>query len=51
MGFDGAPDSFCVLPDAKGNIARVLAGVREPLDPWSLAALPSRLPRGRYALG
>jgi leucyl aminopeptidase len=51
MGFEGAPDSFCVLPDAKGNIARVIAGVRETPDPWSLAALPSRLPRGRYALG
>jgi leucyl aminopeptidase len=51
MGFDGSPDSFCVLPDAKGNIARVLAGVREGSDPWALAALPQRLPRGRYALG
>jgi leucyl aminopeptidase len=51
VGFDGAPDSFCVLPDAKGNVARVLAGVRETRDPWSLAALPQKLPRGRYALG
>ena len=41
VGFDGSPDSFCVLPDAKGNVARVLAGVRDAADPWALAALPS----------
>jgi leucyl aminopeptidase len=51
IGFDAAPDSFCVLPDAKGNLARVLAGVRDATDPWALAALPHKLPRGRYALG
>jgi len=51
MGFEAAPDSFCVLPDAKGNMARVLAGVRDTADPWALAALPQKLPRGRYALG
>jgi leucyl aminopeptidase len=51
MGFEAAPDSFCVLPDAKGNLARVLAGVRDTADPWALAALPQKLPRGRYALG
>src|SRR6188768_1138092 len=51
MGFDGSADSVCVLPDAKGNIARVLAGVRDPSDPWALASLPQKLPRGRYALG
>jgi len=51
VGFDGTPDSFCVLPDAKGNVARVLAGVRDAADPWALAALPQKLPRGRYALG
>jgi leucyl aminopeptidase len=51
MGFEAAPDSFCVLPDAKGNLARVLAGVRDAADPWALAALPQKLPRGRYALG
>ena len=50
-GFDGAPNSLCTLPDGKGGIARVLAGVREGDDPWALAALPQKLPRGRYALG
>ncbi|HXN15429.1 MAG TPA: leucyl aminopeptidase family protein [Usitatibacter sp.] len=50
-GFDGAPGSLCTIPDAKGSLARVLAGVRDAADPWSLAALPLKLPRGRYALG
>ena len=39
-GFDGSPSSFALIPDAKGNTARVLAGVRDADDPWSLAALP-----------
>jgi leucyl aminopeptidase len=50
-GFDGAPGSVALLPDAKGAIARVLAGVREADDPWALAGLALKLPRGRYALG
>jgi leucyl aminopeptidase len=50
-GFDGSPGSFALLPDAKGAVARVVAGVRDAEDPWSLAGLPSKLPRARYALG
>ena len=49
--FEGAPNSFCVLADAKGNIARVLAGVAAADDPWGLAALPMKLPMGRYEMG
>ncbi len=49
-GFDGSPNSFALIPDGKGNTARVLAGVRDGEDPWALAALPLRLPRARYAL-
>ena len=49
-GFEAAPDSACLLPDAKGNIARVIAGVRDADDPWALAALPLKLPRARYEL-
>ncbi len=49
-GFDGTANSVCVLPDAKGGIGRVLAGVRDADDPWALAALPMKLPRGRYEL-
>jgi leucyl aminopeptidase len=50
-GFDASPNSVALIPDAKGGIARVLAGVRDGADPWALAALPLKLPRGRYALG
>jgi leucyl aminopeptidase len=49
--FDGAPDTFALVPDGKGGIARVLAGVADASDPWALASLPLKLPRGRYALG
>jgi leucyl aminopeptidase len=49
--FDAAPGSFVLVPDAKGGIARVVTGVHDGYDPWALAALPLRLPRGRYALG
>src|SRR3954469_15440030 len=50
-GFTAKPDGHCVLPDAKGGIGRVLAGVRDADDPWALAALPLKLPRARYELG
>jgi len=50
-GFDASANTFCLVPDAKGAIVRVLAGVANAADPWALAALPLKLPRGRYALG
>ena len=50
-GFDGSANSFCLVGDGKGGIARVLAGVKDADDPWALAALPLKLPRARYALG
>ena len=49
-GFTAAPGSHCLLPDAQGRIAGVLAGVAPDEGPWALAALPERLPAGRYAL-
>src|SRR5512135_938451 len=50
-GFDGAPETCVLIPDGKGGIARVLAGVRDATDPWALAFLPMKLPRARYTLG
>src|SRR5688572_31479486 len=50
-GFDANPHSFAIVPDAKGGIGRVLAGVKDANDPWALAGLPLKLPRGRYSLG
>ena len=51
QGFDGAANAHCVIPDAKGDVARVLVGVGDDAGPWALAGLPAKLPRGRYALG
>ncbi len=50
-GFDAAAHTHCTIPDGRGGIGRVLAGVRDAEDPWALASLPLKLPRGRYALG
>ena len=50
-GFDASPGTFALLPDAKGALRRVVAGVRDTADPWALAALPLKLPPGRYELG
>ena len=51
QGFDAAADTHCALPDGEGGIASVLVGVADADDPWALAALPMKLPRGRYVLG
>lgn len=41
----------CVIPDAKtGKPASVLCGVEYPLNRWSMAHLPDKLPKGDYAL-
>lgn len=50
LGFDGAPDSHALLPDADGRLQSVWAGVRAAAHPWALAALPRQLPPGRYRL-
>lgn len=50
-GFDAAADSHVLVPGANGALAEVWAGVAAADDPWALAALPQRLPPGRYRLG
>ena len=49
--FSGKPHTHRIVPGAKGEVELVLVGVRDADDPWALASLPLRLPRGRYALG
>lgn len=52
------PDAgaIALLPDREGNLAKVVLGLGKPTrDPskaalWSFAALPGRLPKGRYEL-
>ena len=51
VGFNGAPDSHALLPDDKGRLAAVWAGVREAAHPYALGALPNALPAGAYRLG
>jgi leucyl aminopeptidase len=50
-GFDGSANTHHLVTDGKGRLTRVLLGVRDGDDPWALAALPLKLPAGRYALG
>ncbi|MDZ7590292.1 MAG: leucyl aminopeptidase family protein [Rubrivivax sp.] len=50
-GFNGAPDTFALLPAPDGKVAAVWAGVHAAAHPWALAALPKALPCGRYHLG
>ena len=49
-GFAAEPGVSCLLPSESGGLAGVLAGVDSAEGPWPAAALPGRLPLGRYAL-
>ena len=48
--FTGKPGSIALLPDARGGIARVLAGVDRDDTLWALGALAHQLPPGDYRL-
>ncbi len=49
-GFEATPGTHLLLPDPKGGVAQVLAGV-DPGDPlWSMGALPQLLPVGDYRI-
>ncbi len=50
VGFNGAPDTQVLLPDDKGGLATVWAGIQGGNFPYVLSALPTRLPVGRYKL-
>jgi leucyl aminopeptidase len=50
-GFKAAPDTHALVPAEDGSVAAVWAGVRSASHPWALAALPRKLPPGRYRLG
>jgi len=49
-GFRADTGSFCLVPDARGQARCVLVGVSRGDDIYALAALPQRLPPGRYRL-
>lgn len=42
--------TYCMIPNTQGKIAKVLVGVAELLDVWSLGSLPMSLPVGFYGL-
>lgn len=48
--FKAKPGSFCILPDTKGKVDRVLAGLSEQPSLWDLADFSRRLPEGTYYL-
>ncbi|HEX6832809.1 MAG TPA: leucyl aminopeptidase family protein, partial [Rudaea sp.] len=50
VDFRAETGSFCLLPDAQGQLHAVLAGVAREDDVFALAALPYRLPPGAYRL-
>ncbi len=50
-GFSGQAGKTCLVPDATGNLSKVLVGRPERIDTWTLAALPKTLPTGNYTLG
>jgi leucyl aminopeptidase len=48
--FTAKPGSVCLVPDESGGLARVLVGLEEGADRWSMAGLPGSLPKGTYRL-
>lgn len=50
QGFDAKAGKFCVIPDAAGNPASVVAGISDPVSMWDIAGLPRQLPAGTYVL-
>lgn len=50
VGFKGEPGTYCLLPDAQGNVKRAIAGVASTDDLYALASLPYKLPLADYRL-
>ncbi len=49
-GFTAKPTTVLLLNDRHGHARRVLVGVEEGIDRWSLGALPGTLAQGTYQL-
>ncbi|MBE9111974.1 leucyl aminopeptidase family protein [Nodosilinea sp. LEGE 07298] len=49
-GFKADPNTFCLVPGAEGNLAKVLVGKPDPVDTWALGNLPKALPPHTYTL-
>jgi leucyl aminopeptidase len=46
--FAGKAGSYIALPDTNGTIDKILCGVEFPLNIWSIAHLPTKIPAGTY---
>ena len=49
-GFHAKPGSLCPIPDVKGGLQSLLAGISSVDDPWACGGLPALLPEGCYYL-
>ena len=49
-GFEAKAHSYALVPDSKGNIAKVVIGAGDAIDMWSLADMSTKLPKGKYSL-
>jgi len=49
-GFSGQPGAFCLLPDARGDTARIVCGIDPSTPTFALGSFPYRLPAGDYRL-
>ncbi|NEP61854.1 MAG: leucyl aminopeptidase family protein, partial [Symploca sp. SIO2G7] len=49
-GFSGKEGSISLVPDATGQIAKVLVGLPSKLSTWTLSELPKTLPANTYTL-
>ncbi|MET0409839.1 MAG: leucyl aminopeptidase family protein [Polyangiaceae bacterium] len=50
VSFQARPGERCLIPGNDGAAAQAVVGIANPRDPWSYAALPALLPKGRYRL-
>src|SRR5690606_17198273 len=49
-GFTAKPDTLARIPDERGRLSRVVAGVGDPNELWSYGDLAAKLGTGTYAL-
>jgi len=48
--FTAEAGAVCLIPGVEGRLGSVLFGLAEEADAWAFAALPAKLPPGRYRL-
>jgi leucyl aminopeptidase len=50
VSFQARPGERCLIPGNDGAAAQAVVGIGNAREPWSYAALPALLPKGRYRL-